>query len=1030
IDIPDSLTTATTQIRWYQELNRGAGQNAWTITNVVVTEGSTNAFTSFVYGPNKLQTINILQPDIDNFVWKQDDATDAVFNGETFDYSWNYDAAEIDFNTFPDGTEFVFSLDGVTDPTTGSELILTTSTSVGVDQIDVPTYVEKGSYSISLTAYITSTDTDGEEFTIHYYEDINIPDAVLEVYNKVVTTSYAGTIDPIYAGNAATFSITLENDETSDLLVDDLFATLLVLDFEGDHELILHTQQGVADIVVNLPPYLRGGSFEFVVQLSENQPLGDVGEIGNFDYNTRDGDIVSISADLNNFITGVVGPSAVVTKAFTEGDFGSIEEDPEISFKVDFSSASGESLIFEYAFNNGEYMVVEDLGSGSRSGERLTYDFPTEIFDDPTSYQNVTFRWKVGADEGVLDGSLLTISELSITELGFDLENSGGLTTEQTIGSKLEFDNEYGRGLITTRDFTPGELSDVTMLMFDLSFAESAAEITSNERLILEYSQDGGTSYNALGSYPADGSDALSGEKLKVALTSPITADTTRFRFRQEERGGIAVTIRDLSLRNDSPLPFDYQSQSLNIANQAVLITGFDDLESCYNDTLTLNYEIRGAFGENTTMKVEAIGESIGTKELDETYAITDGVGSVSFDFPSTLLAEGSNNELLKFRLVYEDNTVTDYTYSGSGVYSEEYVELIAPINQSLSFSWDDPLECSGNEVTLSLTGIQDYFMYEAINKADDSVLGSLTYNPETSDPEINIGTLTDDVKVYLRVTSMSSEGSICNILSLSETKEVEVLSSYQLFRRGYTNVAQKIIVNAGDSRTICGVSNEVRLSVNRDSESEDGSSSFVEWFLNDLSTPVAVVGDVLGDNETLETGSYFARVTDTSGDSQCVYLTESFDVTVEETPDRPIITVDSGSLTFCEGEGEAGLSAPTGFSYYRWFKDGGPEPFASTRSISVDERGSYTVTVSNVPFALECGSATSIPVIVETQTLPDLRVNVGGSDVIGGGTYNACGELTLTFTDGTEAIAGDGEFEITKDGVFYASTGNDHFTV
>ncbi|MEQ8471441.1 MAG: hypothetical protein RIC35_09655, partial [Marinoscillum sp.] len=1030
IEIPDSLTTSTTQIRWYQELNRGAGQNVWTIANVLVTEGSTNAFTSFVYGPNENQTINIMEPDIANFVWKQNDPTDAVFNGETFDYSWDYDTSEIDFNTFPDGTEFVFSLDGVTDPTTGSELILATTTSLGVDEIDVPSYVERGSYSIGLTAYVTTTDIDGEEVTISFYEDEDIPDAVLEVYNKVVTTSYTGTADPIYAGNTATFSITLENNETNNLSVDDLYATLLVLDFEGDDDLILHTQLGVADMVVDLPPYLRGGSFEFVAQLSENQPLGEVGEIGNFDYKTREGDIVSISSDLNNFITGDVGPFAIISKAYTEDDFGSIEEDPEISFKVDFSSAAGESLIFEYALNNGTYTIIEDLGSGSRSGETFTYDVPTEIFDDPSTYQNITFRWKVGTDDGSLDGSSLTISSLSITDIGSNLENSGGLITENAIGSKLEFANDFGRGLITTRDFAPEEISDVTMLMFDLSFAEAAEEITTNEFLVLEYSQDGGVSFDPLDTYPAAGSDALSNEKLNVTLSDPMKADSIRFRFRQEERGGIDVAIRDLSFRNTSPIPFDYQSESQNIANQAVLITGFDDLESCYSDTLTLNYEIRGTFGESTEMKVEVIGETIGTKELEEAYAITGGSGSISFDFPSALLAAGANNESLKFRLVYEDNTVSEYTYTGSGVSSEESIELIAPINQSLSFSWDDPLECASNDVMLNLTGIQDYFMYEAINKADDSVLGSLTFDPESSDPEINIGSLTDDVKVYLRVTSMSSSGSVCNTLSLAETKEVEILSTYQLFRRGYNDVSQKIVVNTEDSRVICGASSEVRLSVNRNAESEDGSSSFIEWFLNDLSTPVTIVGDILGDNESLVTGSYFARVTDTSGDTQCVYLTESFDVTVEETPDRPEITLDSGSLTFCEGEDEAVLSAPSGFSYYRWYKDGGPEPVASTMSITVDESGSYTVAVSNVPFDLECASATSIPVIVETQALPDLRVNAAGTDIIAGGTYNACGELTLTFTDGPDAIADDGEFEIMKDGAFYASTSADHFEV
>ncbi|HYC91570.1 MAG TPA: PKD domain-containing protein, partial [Thermoanaerobaculia bacterium] len=127
-------------------------------------------------------------------------------------------------------------------------------------------------------------------------------------------------------------------------------------------------------------------------------------------------------------------------------------------------------------------------------------------------------------------------------------------------------------------------------------------------------------------------------------------------------------------------------------------------------------------------------------------------------------------------------------------------------------------------------------------------------------------------------------------------------------------------------------------------------------------------------------TGSYSVTITNANGCS----ASASTSVTVNPLPATPTITA-SGPLAFCEG-GSVTLTAPESSSY-AWSTG------ATTRSITVNASGAYSVTVTN---ANGC-SASSAPATVTVNALPSTP-NITAS---GATTFCEGGSVTLTAPDG-----------------------------
>ncbi len=541
---------------------------------------------------------------------------------------------------------------------------------------------------------------------------------------------------------------------------------------------------------------------------------------------------------------------------------------------------------------------------------------------------------------------------------------------------------------------------------------------------MFEYSIDEGSTYVQLDTFPTPGGDELAADDFRYSVASDWKTDGVRFRWRQNEAKGNA-SINNMDFLYAETLPFDYISTSVSISKQALAITSINQASICLGDDITIDYDIKGVFGDMVELQVYwSDDENGGSDWIDQVYeAVTSGSGSVTFEVPTDGIEPGDDNGDYNFYIRITDYTFVDLIdddYHSDSPYSDERLEVVAPIAQDLYFSWSNPLECESEDVILSVdaddTELQNGFMYEALNVADNSVIGSFVYDDELDENTINIGQLDDDISVKLRVTSMNSAGESCNTFTYTDVDNIEIQPVYKLFRRDYDGNSERLEVQSGESKTICEGSSLVMLDVSRLGNASYSGSSF-EWFRDNVSTPVSLTGSILGDDEDLISGSYFVRVTD----GECVYNTDTMTVEVIEAPVKPTVTLVSNSLA-C-GEGEVVLAAPTGYSYYEWNLYNVGTLDETTDTLIVEEGGLYRVRVSNYPFGGDCGgSSYSDYLTIEKKNYEELVAttdNLSEGVIVEGQDLVGCGTRSVRFymRDGSN---GSGTVSLYKDDVFY----------
>ena len=1013
-EVPAAFITDATHFRWYQPLNLGAGQDRWRVQGISLTVERGNEITTFYTQENSPEAASLSHPDIAQFEWEQANAdTDPVFNGESFSYTWENVFESTDL--FPANTNFSFILydngagDFVFDPDTNRPFVIGTASSLGTFDASIPFFVEEGTYSVRLIASIE--DTENGDYFFFGDEDGESTQQVgtLDVFLRAIRTSLVGDPnDVIYAGSTVTFATGIENDDENATNTDDLFANLIV-NYNGD-DWLLATQMGTADITTDLPPFISG-SREFRIELSEDAPLGEVGDI------LGDSELENLGSENESYIAGSLDNT--IETSFAEP----VGQNDSYRVQFDYTAPSFVTFSLQRSINGGEYVTQNNYSGFSGNDFQSSSVFLT-------SGQNIRYRWVLTSGES------LTISDIRVEDTGNNLERNFGTSTTPNnfADGTLGFDNNTGRGLITTRDFEVGELENASLVSFDVNFGEIPANMVANQFLIFEFSTDGGATYTELQTFPeADAEETLNGESFNFEITDAMKMNPTRFRFRQEERNNIAVSIANFTFVAGQSLPFDYISTNESILQQAILINSISVSETCIENAFDINYEIRGRFGMENIIEVqyEDRTNNTGIFNLDGGLfeGITEGTGTLTgVQLPGDVIAEGGNNGDVYFRLNADDATEEDFNFFVSGTASEEGVEVVAPINLDASFNLPSQRLCELENLEVTINNPQNYFLYELRNAADGTVLGTLEYDPEDGDNIIEIGELTDEIVVELVVTARSSAGLVCGNIVSTFNDELTVLNNFQLFVRNANG--NRVLVEAGDSDVNCeGQANVIRLEVLRD----NGGGSFsgistnnVEWFRDDVNNPIANPGSILGDgtNELIRSGNYFARVTD--GD--CIYTTESFTVTIIDTPDQPAITVTSGDLSGCEGAEDVVLTAPDGFAFYQWSTG------ETTQSITVEDAGSYSVSVSNESFVNSCGSEFSEPVIVEREELPFFEVStsttLNDGKIAAGETIEGCEGVTINFFNDLVRTVSGGTVTVIRDGAVVASTTSNSYSV
>ena len=1014
--VPAEAITAATHFRWVQDLNLGEFQDTWSISGISVELINGNEIMSAYDIVNDDQTISVAHPSTGDYELSQVDPDDAIFNGETAGLT--FDAIFETSDAFPANTTFDYllydpSIGGyVIDPETNDPLVVGTSSAAGAFTATIPFFVENGSYEIRLVA--SKTGAEEPYFYVGAENDgLNI--GTIEVFLRVLSTTVDfDAADVLYAGSTVTVNVDLENDETNTIGVDDLFATLCIENFSGGDDLILATQQGIADFTVDLPPYLRGGDFDFIVKLSEIS-LGEPCDlIGDAD------ELTNLEQDVDNFINQPQLAAIITTPVFN----GSSSVTETINYTIDYDTDDNNTLQLQYNLNNNGWTPWINIAFGDAS-------FSQSFNFNRSDGETVQFRWVIFADEDGLDGNTLEVTGVSYGSTSIDDSELSPMSMIES--GVLAFTNDFGRGLITTREFEAGELANSTLVSFDLTFPKLAEEITADQFLIFEYSVDGGDSFSEIATFPdADDEMTINDETFLFNLgdlANDVGANASIFRFRQEERNDINVMIDNFSFLSGETLPFDYVSDNQTIAPQVILVTGISSEESCLDEEIVLDYEIRGSFGADVELFVgyEIIGGETGVF-ADPITGIVSGTGSLAgFVLPPTLFLEADNNQHFRFSINYDDETFEEelnIEYSSDTEQaSENSVEVVAPVDPDANFSVSDVTECSGDEVMVFVSNPQDFFMYEILDAADGTVLGTLMYDPEEGDNEINLGVLplglTD---LELQITSMSSTGTTCNTLISTDEEDVEVLENFALYfdDNETSNFAP---IADGSAFTFCeGSGNGGRLAAYRALADGSGISqnSTVEWYLDDINSAPISTESILNFSSLDNSGTYFALVFD--GD--CSYVTTSVDVTIPESPDQPVITVVSGELIACEDADPIVLSAPDGFTYYSWSNG------ENSQTIEIESSTTISVSVSNVPFTQDgnCGSATSDALEIERFNNLDFNISTSTSfndQIIEGEVIEVCNGQTVYFFDNNVFVNTGGVVEIVRDGSVVGTASN-----
>ncbi|WKV12736.1 T9SS type A sorting domain-containing protein [Marivirga harenae] len=1039
VDLPAAAFTEATHFRFSQPLNLGENANRWSVANISLTLNDDNRLPDYQFddninGNNPLNPITITDPSLNNYDWMQADLDDAVFNGETFDYSWDlaegFNASDVD--AFPAGTSFTFYLeesgDYVINPDTGMPYVLGSTTSLGTFEAEVPFFVVNGNYNVRLAASIEIEGENGpEDYYFYGDEETGTDVGDLDVFLRAAKLVYQGDENAnIYAGQDVEFAIQLENDETNNAPTADLFANLLLETNEGDY--LLAAQQGLGNIMATLPTWFNGNA-NFKLQLTENEAVGDVGTIIN------DSELENLEANVNNFTSELFSDyveaemngnaQMVQTRKFSKEEFSDIWD---IEWDYNFSNITGTTNVkFQYSIDDGESWSTLENNNYSDGFYNEVYGGLLSVGVQNVMEQNgFILRWIQESPEGEFN-----VDDLDINFSGqsFDDTNLEVYPANFTIGnatkSDIDFDNTSGRRLVTTRTFTVEELENTTSFGFDLSFDQLPGDLTADQYVIFEYSTDGGATYTEMQQYPEMDADmTLVGERFLYAVSTDMKENGVKFRWRQEENKG-NVTLDNLSFLFGETIPFDYINASEFINQQAFLITSIPS-EACISDEITVSYEIRGRLGENDFIKIsysDAFGSS---NELSPEFMADGTTGDFVFELPSDAVNAGVNNQMLKFEL--EGNVETQNAGSFiqiNGTETEESTEIVAPLNTEASFTVNDPLACETEDTMVELDNadLQDYFMYEILDAADGTVLGSLTRDPEMPENMINIGQITATTDLELRVTAMSSAGTVCNTL-ITDEETVEVLQNFELY--SYANPDQNWkLVETGASLNSCNAAGEIQLSVRRlleNGSTTAGGTTLVEWFRDNLNNLVSTNGSI-DDSDMEMSGEYFARVTT----GTCVYTTERIQINLEPTPDQPTVTVVSGDLAACTSADPVVLEAPEGFEYYLWSNG------KTSRSISVEDQGSYSVQVSNLPFGIGCTSPSSSAVDVDRYEVPEFSVrNEDTNEIIGAGEeILVCEDFDIELLeDGNQSNSG--VVQILRDGADYAvvEAGTSEFTI
>ena len=421
---------------WKQQVNGGSAKDMWAISSdIKIKTGTSNIFD----GHQQFVAIKLTWPRLSNYTLslvEVDGMEPTLFNGSTFDFSWELNAdpiTEEPLEALPADTEISFYLwdagDFVIDPTTGEPILLGTVDETGEFEATIPFLTTRKAYGVRAIATL-----EGE-----VYDEATVK--TISVFNAVIRTTLVETNPVIFAGNTIEVEGTIENT-TNVSNYNDVWFNLIMVD--GANELLLDAKQGLNEnFIVDLPPSISGSVPYAIIATSDN-PLGTVGEPismggGNtLDNSDMNGVYSAYNFGDNSFTLDFLG---AMQQIYTNGSNNNwdLTNQTALQFKLKFEKEIAEltddqKLVLTYSVDGGVTFTEMASYPDARFNDPLFFD--NEDLDDwfneqiqipeEAKTEETILRWRVEESKGyamVKDIELLPFADFHWVPLQFIANN-------------------------------------------------------------------------------------------------------------------------------------------------------------------------------------------------------------------------------------------------------------------------------------------------------------------------------------------------------------------------------------------------------------------------------------------------------------------------------------------------------------------------------------------------------------------------------------------------------------------------------
>ncbi len=662
------------------------------------------------------------------------------------------------------------------------------------------------------------------------------------------------------------------------------------------------------------------------------------------------------------------------------------------------------------------------------SGNEVEFEATLENTIDPTLFNNTWFNlimnydgkdWLMATQQGLTNNFTATIPPFVEGNYNFRIEASDteamgevGDILSSLVNKTLanaDFPTWYvgnhnvannTNGLMGQLVSYPLDLTTFETVKFKLKIEKPLEELTDDQKMVFSYSIDGGVSFVDIHTYPDtrfvdsvyfDNEDPTNWFNEELTLPAEAITEETILRWRVEESKGFARIdeIQLMAITGDyNQVPVNSINTNVGISPQRINVTPVS-LSACPDATVELDYNIRGRFGDDVIVGVQANpGGVINIEGKPLTFdGVTHGTGTISFNLG--LIDNELSGSNVTFRLIINDETNPDYPYNTGDIYSyysENGVNILEVNASSVTLAASPQESCANEERIITIGGIQPYYSYELIN----FVTGETIYEAIIADPEneelttdetsdgvypyyntgsnalkVNIGAINEFTRIEVKVTALNSRGTSCESKIPDQIIDLEVRDSYALFIETSPGVWSPLADS--ENFVYCGSANTDRFAIGYYNNSGNFAYANAKWYRvrQDESMLLLSTSNVF--NSFNSSGTYVAKF----DDGDCGQIEYSFNVTINELPEQPQITIGGeihNSIELCH-DGEVILTATEGYNYYKW-KRNGSVVFGNNQSITVTEAGTYRVQVSNAPFGENCPSDNSKPVDVIVNDL------------------------------------------------------------